>query len=80
MEYTCLQPGPVVITALEDVMVYAYTLGGYLLDPDRVRKELSDLKYRLTEFGACFRDDIYYVVVYDFISRYCVQHERYMCR
>ncbi|KAF2366790.1 SOUL hem-binding protein [Trinorchestia longiramus] len=63
-------PGPVVITALEDVMVYAYTVGGYLIDPYRVRKELSDLRYRLTEFGACYREDVYYVVVYDFISRY----------
>ncbi|KAG7172256.1 uncharacterized protein LOC121862125 [Homarus americanus] len=58
------------ITALDDVIVYAYTVGGYLLDPGRVRKELSDMKYRLSEFGACYKDDEHYVVIYDFIVRY----------
>ena len=63
-----LQPA-VQITSLDEVIVYAYTVGGYLLEPDRVRKELADLKHRLTEFGACFKDSEYYVVVYDFIVR-----------
>ncbi|XP_045584731.2 uncharacterized protein [Procambarus clarkii] len=58
------------ITDLDDVIVYAYTVGGYLLDPIRVRKELSDMKYRLSEFGACYKDDEHYVVIYDFIVRY----------
>ncbi|XP_064116634.1 uncharacterized protein LOC135222478 [Macrobrachium nipponense] len=58
------------ITSLNDVIVYVYTVGGYLLDPQRVRKELADMKYRLTEFGACYKDDEYYVVIYDFIVRY----------
>ncbi|XP_050735937.1 uncharacterized protein LOC127008238 isoform X2 [Eriocheir sinensis] len=58
------------ITAMNDVIVYAYTVGGYLLDPARVRQELADLKHRLSEFGACYRDDEHYVVIYDFIVRY----------
>lgn len=58
------------ITALNDVIVYAYTVGGYLLDPVRVRRELADMKYRLSEFGECYKDDEYYVVIYDFIVRY----------
>ncbi|KAK4306348.1 hypothetical protein Pmani_021824 [Petrolisthes manimaculis] len=58
------------ITTMENVIVYAYTVGGYLLDPDRVRQELSDMKYRLSEFGACYKDDEHYVVIYDFIVRY----------
>lgn len=58
------------ITALDDVIVYAYTVGGYLLDPTRVRRELSDMKYRLSEFGACYKDDEHFVVIYDFIVRY----------
>lgn len=57
------------ITALNDVIVYAYTVGGYLLDPLRVRRELADMKYRLSEFGECYKDDEYYVVIYDFIVR-----------
>ncbi|KAL7633569.1 UNVERIFIED_CONTAM: hypothetical protein RMT77_016102 [Armadillidium vulgare] len=61
---------PVSISALQDVVVYAYTVGGYLLEPHRVRKELADLKFRLTEFGACYKDNEYYVAVYDFIMRY----------
>ena len=55
--------------AVQNLVVYAFTVGGYLLDEQRVRKELSDLKYRLTEFGACYKQNEYYLVVYDFIVR-----------
>ncbi|XP_045123007.1 uncharacterized protein LOC123511298 isoform X2 [Portunus trituberculatus] len=58
------------MTSMNDVIVYAYTVGGYLLEPARVRQELADLKHRLSEFGACYRDDEHYVVIYDFIVRY----------
>ena len=57
------------VTSMNDVIVYAYTVGGYLLEPVRVRQELADLKHRLSEFGACYRDDEHYVVIYDFIVR-----------
>lgn len=58
------------ITSVDDLIVYVHTVGGYILDPDRIREELGRFTGRLRQFGLCYQDDEYYVVVYDFVVRF----------
>ena len=58
------------ISHLEDLIVYVWPVGGYLLEPKRVHAELQRFRTRLTQFGLCYYYHEYYIAIYDFIVRF----------
>ncbi|CAG0922592.1 unnamed protein product [Notodromas monacha] len=58
------------VTRVQDLVVFAWPVGGYLLDPSRVRAELRSFKHHLRAAGLCFNESSYYVAFYDFLVRF----------
>jgi hypothetical protein len=61
---------PVRISRVEDLLVYVWPVGGYLLEPSKVKSELQKFRAKLTEYGLCYVENKFYIAFYDFIVRF----------
>jgi hypothetical protein len=50
--------------------VYVWPVGGYLLEPSKVKSELQKFRTKLTEYGLCYVENKFYIAFYDFIVRF----------
>ena len=55
---------------MHDLHVFVQTVGGFVLEPGRLQREVAGFRRQLDDLRLCYRADQYFVAVYDFIQRY----------